>query len=114
MPKIKNRNLFEDLSATRKREVFQTLYKSKGVKIERIGSLGRATPEGKWLSSKKAEWVIVLRGRARLLFKHGSRKLDLKAEDHVFIPAQARHRVDWTHPKQKTVWLAVHISPDIG
>ena len=27
--------------------------------------------------------------------------------DWVNIPARVRHRVEWTDPKQKTVWLAV-------
>ena len=107
MPKIKCRNIFSGLPAAKKCEVFQTLVRGKGFKIERIVSCGQATPEGKWLCSKTVEWVIVLRGRARLCFK-GARKLDLRVGKHVFIPAHTCHRVDWTHPVQKTVWLAVH------
>jgi cupin 2 domain-containing protein len=26
------------------------------------------------------------------------------------IPAHARHRVAWTDPKEKTIWLAIHFS----
>jgi len=108
MPKMKNRNIFSGLPVAKKREVFKTLAKGKGFKIERIVSGGQTTPEGKWLCSKTAEWVIVLRGSARLLFKGSQEKIHLKAGDYVFIPAGTRHRVKWTHPKQKTVWLAVH------
>lgn len=109
MPKIKScKNLFSKLPAAKTCEVFQALAKGKGFKIERIVSLGQATPEGKWLCSKSSEWVIVLRGRARLSLKGTSKPLDLKPGDHVFIPAKTCHRVEWTHPRQKTVWLAVH------
>ena len=109
MPKIINRNIFSGLPAAKKREAFRTLQKGKCFKIERIVSFGQATPEGKWLCSKNAEWVIALRGGADLFFKGARESLSLKAGDYVFIPAKTRHRVDWTHPRQKTVWLAVHV-----
>ena len=108
MPKINRCNIFAGLPDIKKREVFQTLAKGKGFKIERITSRGQATPKGKWLRSKAAEWVIVLRGRARLRFEGARKSFDLKVGEHVFIPANACHRVDWTHPGRKTVWLAVH------
>jgi len=107
MPKIRNRNIFSGLPAAKKREVFQTLARGKAFKIERIVSCGQTTPKGKWLCSKTEEWVVVLRGRARLCFKK-ARELELRAGDFVFIPAHMCHRVDWTHPAKKTVWLAVH------
>ncbi|MBI4711005.1 MAG: cupin domain-containing protein [Candidatus Omnitrophica bacterium] len=108
---MKSRNIFSRLPAAGKQEAFETLAKGKGFKIERIVSRGQATPGGKWLCSKAAEWVIVLRGSARILFKGSLEKSHLKAGDYVFIPAGTHHRVEWTHPKQKTVWLAVHVGP---
>ena len=111
MPKISRHNIFSKLSGAKKREVSEILATGKGCKIERIVSCGQATPEGEWLCSKAAEWVIVLRGRAQLLFKGARKSLDLGEGDSVFIPSNARHRVNWTPPRQKTVWLAVHIEP---
>jgi cupin 2 domain-containing protein len=32
----------------------------------------------------------------------------LQPGDHLIIPAHRRHRVEWTHPDQPTVWLALH------
>ena len=107
--KIKCRNIFSALPDARKREVSRVLQKGNAFKIERIVSQGQATPEGKWLRSKTAEWVIVLRGRARLLFKGAREALYLNAGDYVFIPENTCHRVDRTHLGRKTVWLAVHI-----
>ena len=111
MPKIRRNNIFSKLPGAKKREAFETLATGKGCKIERIVSLGQAKPEGKWLCSNTSEWVIVLRGRAKLLFKGARKSLDLGKGDSVFIPSKARHRVSWTHPRQKTVWLAVHMEP---
>jgi cupin 2 domain-containing protein len=107
--KIKNHNVFCRLPPVKKRESFRTLLKTRGVKIERIVSRGQATSPGKWLCSKTGEWVMVLRGDARLLFEGERKSQNLKAGDYVWIPAKTRHRVEWTHPKRKTVWLAVHV-----
>lgn len=109
MPKIKGSNIFSKLPAVKDREIFQTLARGKGFKIERIVSKGQATPKGKWLCSKADEWVTLLQGEAQLLFKGARAPLDLSVGDTVFICANAGHRVTWTHPRQKTVWLAVHI-----
>ena len=32
----------------------------------------------------------------------------LRPGDYLLIPAHCRHRVEWTDPEQKTVWLALH------
>jgi len=109
MPKIISRNIFADLPAAKRAEIFQVLAKGKNFKFERIVSCGQKTPENKWLCEKTAEWVILLKGRARLSFKQNKRAVLLKPGDYVFIPPGTLHRVDWTHPSQKTVWLAVHI-----
>jgi cupin 2 domain-containing protein len=111
MPK-KNGNIFSNLSAAKKREVSHIWQKGKGFKIERIVSRGQTTPKDKWLCSKTDEWVMVLRGQARLFFKGKRCKIEMSEGDHVFIPASTRHRVDWTHPRKKTVWLAVHSVPE--
>ncbi|MDD5237133.1 MAG: cupin domain-containing protein [Candidatus Omnitrophica bacterium] len=93
----------------RKREAFKTLARGKGFRLERIVSKGQATVKGKWLKERSAEWAIVLQGKASLLFKGKKEKCILKAGDYIFIPANTLHRVEWTHPKQKTVWLALHL-----
>jgi cupin 2 domain-containing protein len=33
--------------------------------------------------------------------------IHLKPVDHVTFPAHRRHRVEWTSPKEPTLWLAV-------
>jgi len=60
-----------------------------------------------WYEQKDSEWVIVLQGEAILSFE---RKEDvrLKAGDYLNIPASQKHKVSWTKPNEKTIWLAVH------
>ncbi len=88
-------------------EYFQTLFRSKALKIERITSRGHVTPANKWLRGKKSEWVMLLSGAAKLKFKSG-RIVAMKAGSSVFIRAGQPHRVEWTRPGIKTIWLAVH------
>ncbi|HEY3916990.1 MAG TPA: cupin domain-containing protein [Stellaceae bacterium] len=102
-------NLYADcLVEKRSNEQFRQLLAAPGLSIERIVSAGQATPEAEWLDQAQAEWVILLRGAARLRFESESSARKLKPGDYVAIPAHCRHRVDWTTPREPTVWLAVH------
>jgi cupin 2 domain-containing protein len=109
MSTIKPNNIFSALLKANKGEVFEVLLKTRNLKIERIVSKGQATPENTWLKENSSEWVILLKGKARLLFKNTKKAFVLKPGDYVYIPANTRHRVEWTHPKQKTIWLAIHV-----
>lgn len=99
------KNIFEDLPRHLPEEVVQTLIRAADVRIERIISHGHASPEGFWYDQPQHEWVIVLKGAARLRFEEGV--LEMKPGDFINIPAFKRHRVDWTTPDEPTVWLGV-------
>jgi cupin 2 domain-containing protein len=101
-------NLFAALVTSRDVEQFTDLLAAPGLRLERIVSLGQITLPGEWLDQDRAEWVILLRGAARLLFEGEGSARDLKPGDYVTIPAHCRHRVDWTIPDEPTVWLALH------
>jgi cupin 2 domain-containing protein len=103
------KNIFSNLPDAKKKEAFKALFKGKNLKIERIVSKGQVTPEGIWLKEKTAEWVILLKGKAKLLFKNNKNTFILNPGDYIYIPRNTSHRVTWTHLKQKTVWLAVHL-----
>ena len=98
-------NLFTDLPPNLTKELFQTLITAADVRIERIVSHGHASPEGFWYDQGQHEWVMVLKGAARLQFEDGT--VEMKPGDFVNIPAHKRHRVEWTTPDEPTVWLAV-------
>ena len=79
-----------------------------GLKIERVVSTGQASPPGFWYDQAWDEWVMILKGAARLRFEIEAEARALAAGDYVFIPAHARHRVDWTSVDEPAIWLAVH------
>ncbi len=100
-------NIFDGLPAELSQELIQTLLARGPLRIERIISLGHASPDGFWYDQDSHEWVVLLKGGARLQFE-GEAPIDLRPGDYVEIPAHQRHRVDWTDPSTPTVWLAVH------
>jgi cupin 2 domain-containing protein len=105
MPEVSN--LFEDLPDDLPEELFQTLLTTDGLRIERIVSHGHTSPKDFWYDQETHEWVLLLRGAARLRFE-GEEPVDLAPGSFVNIPAHRRHRVDWTDPTQPTIWLAIH------
>lgn len=101
-------NLFADIPRDLPVELFETLISANGLRIERIVSRGQSSPEGFWYDQEDHEWVLLLKGAAKLRFENPDAVFELIPGTHVLIPAHARHRVEWTDPTQSTVWLAVH------
>jgi cupin 2 domain-containing protein len=99
-------NLFADLSTNFPDELFTTLLAAANVRIERIVSHGHASAPEFWYDQDQHEWVVVLKGAARLRFE--SEIVEMKPGDFIDIPAHKRHRVEWTTPDEPTIWLAVH------
>ncbi len=102
------KNIFSDIPVQTPKEILETIIKSDQFKIERIISRGQATTEGDWYDQEKNEWVLVLRGNAGLLFEGSEEIVIMKTGDYINIPAHKKHRVEWTDPKEETIWLAVH------
>jgi cupin 2 domain-containing protein len=100
-------NLFADIPADLPEESIQALLGAPGLRIERIISQGHTSPEGFWYDQKAHEWVLLLKGAARLRFE-GEAPIDLRPGTFVNIPAHRRHRVEWTDPSGPTIWLAIH------
>ena len=99
-------NLFIDLPPNLPDELVTTLHDASNVRIERIVSRGHASPEGFWYDQDQHEWVVVLKGAARLRFEDET--IEMKPGDFIDIPAHKKHRVEWTTPDEPTIWLAVH------
>jgi cupin 2 domain-containing protein len=99
-------NLFANLPADLPEELVETLLQSATTRIERIVSHGHASPDEFWYDQPQNEWVVVLRGAARLRFE--DKVIEMRPGDYVDIPAHKKHRVEWTTPEVPTVWLAVH------
>jgi len=101
-------NLFEALAADPRDEIITELIATPHLRIERIVSMGQASPPGFWFDQDTAEWVLLLKGSAGLLFEGETAPRALRPGDHLHIPAHARHRVAWTDLSEPTIWLAVH------
>jgi cupin 2 domain-containing protein len=101
-------NIFVDLPTPGADEVFEDLVRAEGFAIERIVSVRPSLPADQWYDQKQAEWVLLLRGSAGLLFDGRDEEIVMHPGDYVRIPARCRHKVVWTDPHQATLWLAVH------
>lgn len=103
-------NLFTGLPSDVVHETLTTLLEGAAIHIQRIVSHGHASPDGFWYDQDQSEWVIVLKGAARLQFEDET--IEMRAGDFVNIPARRKHRVEWTMPDEPTVWLAVSYEAD--
>ena len=102
-------NLFHGIPQTLPDELMETLLERQGCRIERIVSRGHCSPEGFWYDQEEGEWVMLVKGAARLTVEraNGVETVELKSGDWIDLPAHTRHRVEWTAPDDDTVWLAL-------
>ena len=105
---MKAENLLDDLPQDLPQELFTPLFQANNLRIERIVSQGHVSPPGFWYDQAEDEWVVVLEGSAAVQFEGEAEAVQLRRGACLKIPAHARHRVAWTDPSRKTVWLAIH------
>jgi len=101
-------NLFAGIPGDLPEELAEPVLATASLRIERIVSLGHASPPGFWYDQETHEWVLLLQGAARLSFEGQDQAVEMKPGDFRNIPAHQRHRVEWTDPGIPTVWLAIH------
>ncbi|QTA84610.1 cupin domain-containing protein [Desulfonema magnum] len=102
------KNIFSEIPKHIPDEVFEEIIKTGHCKIERIISKGHSSPADDWYDQENNEWVIVLRGRAGLVFEGKDEVLVMKPGNYINIPARQKHRVAWTDSDEETIWLAIH------
>lgn len=101
-------NLYAPLPDASASEHVATLLQTAQWRLERIVSLGQQTPPGQWYDQATAEWVMLLTGEAQLQIEGETGRRTLRPGDYLLLPAHVRHRVEWTHPTQPSIWLALH------
>lgn len=84
-------------------EQFDVLARFGAAEIERIVSSD--APDGGWYEQAHDEWVVLVRGTARLEVE--GETIELGAGDYLSLPAKTRHRMIET--SSGAVWLAVHV-----
>jgi cupin 2 domain-containing protein len=101
------KNLLQNIPDQLPEELFETLVKNENIHIERIVSKGHSSPKEGWYDQDRNEWVLVLKGAARLAFEDGN-EVNMGPGDSLEIPAHVKHKVVWTDPEEETVWVGVH------
>ena len=102
-------NLLKNIPKNISKELFETLVENEHIHIERIISKGHASPVEGWYNQEKNEFILLLKGAARLEFEDG-RVVSLGVGDWLEIVAHQKHKVVWTQPQGETVWVGVHYS----
>lgn len=100
-------NIFALIPNDLSSELFENLAIGKNVRIERIISKGHTSPETGWYDQDEHEWVIVLKGAAKIEIENQT-SVYLCSGSYLTIPAHTRHKVSWTDPDTETIWLAVY------
>ena len=102
-------NLLQSIPDDLTEEVFEDLLSGQSFRLERIVSKGQSSEPDFWYDQDEHEWVVVLRGAARVALE--DQTVELQPGDWLNIPAHQKHRVDWTTPESPTIWLAIFYSP---
>ena len=100
-------NIYINIPGNLSEEVTEILLKTDIIRIERIISNGQSSPDDFWYDQEENEWIIVLKGKAELLFETGNAIVNLVEGDYLNIPSHKKHRVQWTIPGTETIWLAI-------
>jgi len=103
-------SLFADLPERAEDEEVKVLLERSGLRLERIVSHGHASPPGYWYDQDDGEWVMVIRGRARLRVEGETEDRSFGPGDYMYLAPHVRHRVTWTAPDTPTVWLALFVA----
>ncbi|MDP1785320.1 MAG: cupin domain-containing protein [Sulfuricurvum sp.] len=82
-------------------ELFHTLYQNKNIRIEAIRS--HLTHPGEIYNQKEDEWVLLIRGYAKLLV--GERVIELEEGEAIYLPKFTPHQVLST--SEDALWLGV-------
>ena len=98
-------NLFSSIPITLPNEIAETLVRAGNIRIERIVSQGHASPPDFCYDQDQNEFVLLVQGAARLRFEDDV--VEMRPGDWIDIPAHRKHRVEWTTPETKSIWLAV-------
>lgn len=99
-------NFLKNIPEKSNEEIFQTVVSNENIKIERIISYGQRTPENYWYDQDEDEFVMIIKGEAKIKYDDG-KIYHLLEGDSLYIKAHQKHRVVST--SDPAVWLALFI-----
>ncbi len=82
---VLKKNIFNNIPSNIPEEIIETLVDSDKIKVERIISKGHVSPKDFWYDQDKNEFVILLKGIAKLLFENDE-QIILSEDDYISIP----------------------------
>lgn len=98
-------NLFHLPDCLPDEETGEVLAETSYGRVERIISLGQASPDGFWYDQEEDEWVTLLQGSAVLTVE--DRRINLSCGQQIFLPAHVCHRIEKTSVEPPCIWLCV-------
>ncbi len=101
------KNIFSVLQVNSKKEYFEDIISEDNFRIERIISEGHTTPNDFWYDQDEDEFVLLLKGFAKLMFEDGS-IVELNEGDYLIIEKHVKHKVIFTSTETKTFWLTCY------
>ena len=101
------KNIFKNIPEDLSEEIVEKILEVKNIRIERIISKGQSSPPNFWYDQNENEFVIVVKGRAKLHFMGEEKPILISKGEYTIIPPHVKHRVEWSDPGTETIWLAV-------
>lgn len=84
-------------------ELISVLEQNDRVRIERIISTGQ---QSDWYDQEETEFLVLLEGRAQLVFAD-DQTITLEKGDTLLIRPHQKHRVSYTSAEPPCIWLCV-------
>ncbi len=100
-------NLLREPVPSTGHETNRVLHFGKGWRLELIVSCAACSQENFWYEQEEHEWILILRGSARLRFKKDNHIVDLNVGDQLHLLPYSSHRVEHTDSGSGTIWLAL-------
>ena len=110
LPTICSDNLFGSPLPALGEESERVLQSGESWCLKLIVSNQFKSPDGFWYDQDEDEWLLLLKGSARLRLENPEQIIDLSAGDHLYLPSRRRHRIERTDPQPGTVWIALYWS----
>lgn len=105
--KIKVNNYYSGFTSNPILENYSDMLFGKNFRLEKIISKGHKTPKDKWIVEETNEFVMLLKGKAELLFE-GGQTIKLIEGDYFIIPKNTKHKILHTSRKPLSYWLTLH------
>ena len=100
------KSVFKNISLPNGSEISEEILNTSKVRIERIVSKGKVSPDSGWYDQDENEWVLLLKGEGHLEFEDGE-VVVLREGEYVLIPKRCKHKVIYSDTDVETIWLAL-------